>query len=129
MAIAFRDLRVWQSGMDLAELVYNLTRLFPKPEGDGLAFQMREAVTSVPANIAAGTMKTDRDDYILSVSIAQSSLAMLQTHIELAGRLRYLSAEQVDQTLQRVETLGKWLKSLHSALRKGGGSQAVAAVP
>jgi four helix bundle protein len=122
MAKTFRDLRVWQSGMDLVELVYNLTRLFPKPEDDGLALQIREAVTCIPANVAAGTMKADREGYIHSVSMAQASLAMLQTHIELTGRLHYLSTEQVGQTLERVETLGRWLTALHGALKKSSDS-------
>ncbi len=37
--MSFRDLRVWQLAMDLVELVYRLTRSFPKNEIYGLASQ------------------------------------------------------------------------------------------
>ena len=47
----FRDLRVWQGGMDLVEQVYRLTREFPKHEMYGLASQMQRAAVSVPSNI------------------------------------------------------------------------------
>jgi four helix bundle protein len=55
MAInSFRDLRVWQAGMELVEQVYLLTQTFPKQEMYGLASQIQRAAVSVPSNIAEG---------------------------------------------------------------------------
>jgi four helix bundle protein len=51
---SFRDLRVWQAGMDLVGQVYLLTRTFPKHEVYGLAGQMQRAAISIPSNIAEG---------------------------------------------------------------------------
>ena len=45
----FRDLRVWQLGMQLAERVYRLSQQFPKAETYGLVSQIRRAAVSVPA--------------------------------------------------------------------------------
>ena len=50
----FTDLIVWQKGCDLAELVYIVTRGFPRHEIYGLTSQMRRSVVSVPGNIAEG---------------------------------------------------------------------------
>ncbi len=44
----FRDLKVWQLGMQLAEEVYNLTQQFPKHETYGLGSQMQRAAVSIP---------------------------------------------------------------------------------
>jgi four helix bundle protein len=50
----YRDLKVWQKGIDLAKTVYALTGKFPKFETYGLADQLRRSSVSVPSNIAEG---------------------------------------------------------------------------
>lgn len=52
---SFRDLDVWQEGMELAAQCYRLTEVFPKTEHyGGLASQTQRAATSIAANIAEG---------------------------------------------------------------------------
>src|SRR6266478_8268645 len=101
----FRDLRVWQCGMELVEEVYRLTRGFPKEELYGLTNQLRRAAVSIPSNIAEGQTRSHLKEFLQFLSMAQGSLAEVQTQIELAGRLRYLSAEQIQTALQRTELL------------------------
>jgi 23S rRNA-intervening sequence protein len=50
----YEDLRVWQKAMDLVELIYQVTRTFPKEELYSLTKQVRRAAVSVPSNIAEG---------------------------------------------------------------------------
>jgi four helix bundle protein len=50
----YKDLHVWQKGMELAKQVYLLTGCFPSEEKFGLISQMRRAPVSVPSNIAEG---------------------------------------------------------------------------
>ncbi len=47
----FRDLAVWQKGIDLVEAIYKLTTHFPEQEKYGLTAQLRRAI-SIPSNIA-----------------------------------------------------------------------------
>jgi four helix bundle protein len=54
MSASYRDLRVWQSAMDLVMSVYQETQGFPKTELYGLTSQMRRAAVSIPSNIAEG---------------------------------------------------------------------------
>ena len=54
MIQSFRDLRVWQKGMDLAVAVYRVTEAFPKSETFGLTSQIRRASVSIPSNVAEG---------------------------------------------------------------------------
>src|SRR5437867_2308874 len=112
----FRDLRVWQCGMELVEEVYRLTRGFPKEELYGLTNQLRRAAVSIPSNIAEGQTRSHLKEFLQFLSMAQGSLAEVQTQIELAGRLRYLSAEQVEPALQRAESLAKQLYALRNSL-------------
>jgi hypothetical protein len=53
-AKSFRELVVWQRSMQLAAVIYQLTRFFPKEEMYGLTNQIRRSAVSVPSNIAEG---------------------------------------------------------------------------
>lgn len=121
MAIrSFRDLRVWQAGMDLVEGVYRLTELFPKYEVYGLTSQMQRASISVPSNIAEGHTREHRKEYLHHLSIAQASLAELETYLEIARRLGYCSSQQLGQLFEQVASLGRQLYALRNALMKKG---------
>src|SRR5713101_2215883 len=60
----FRDLRVWNDGMDLVEEVYRLTRDFPKHEVYGLTNQLRRAAVSIPSYIAEGQARKHIKEYL-----------------------------------------------------------------
>jgi four helix bundle protein len=51
---SFKDLFVWQKGIELVNEIYKLTKLFPKEELYCLTSQIRRAAISVPSNIAEG---------------------------------------------------------------------------
>ena len=50
----YKDLLVWQKGMDLVVQIYQLTGKFLNVETYGLASQIQRAAVSVPSNIAEG---------------------------------------------------------------------------
>jgi four helix bundle protein len=81
--------------MDLVEMVYRLTKRFPRDEMYGLSSQLRRAAVSIPSNIAEGRSRAHLKEYLLFLSTAQGSVAEVQTQLEIAGRLNYLSVEQV----------------------------------
>lgn len=87
---SFRELRVWQQAMDLVEKVYVLTQDFPRQETYGLISQVRRAVISVPSNIAEGHTREHIKEYLHHLSMAQASLAEVETQLEIAARLKYL---------------------------------------
>jgi four helix bundle protein len=87
---SFRELLVWQKGIEVVTRVYAVTGRFPKAETYGLTDQARRAAVSIPANIAEGYGRQSTQDYIRFLLIARGSLYELQTHMEIAGRLGYL---------------------------------------
>jgi four helix bundle protein len=113
---SFRDLRVWQQGMDLVEQIYEVSRDFPKHEIYGLASQMRRAAVSIPANIAEGHIRRQPRAYQNYVSIALGSLAELQTEMELARRLGYVSEPQYTSIDKHTAALARQLQSLRNSL-------------
>ena len=114
----FRELRVWQLGMQLAEEVYGLSQQFPKHELYGLTSQIQRAVVSVPANIAEGHAMGSTKDFLRYLAIAQGSLAELETHLMLAERLRYITCAQIGPVVGRCSEEARMLRSLRASLRQ-----------
>ena len=120
---SYRDLRVWQAGMDLVEEIYHLTGCFPQHESYGLTSQMRRAAVSVPSNIAEGHTREHSKEYLHHLSMAQASLSELETQLEIAARLKYIQPEQLRPILDHTVSLGRQLYALRNALlRKVQGS-------
>lgn len=112
----FRELRVWQAGMELVEEVYGVTRQFPKHETYALANQIQRAAVSIPSNIAEGHTREHLKEYLHHLSMAQASLAELETQIEIAARLSYITAEQLQNIFRKTTSLGKQLYALRNSL-------------
>lgn len=121
MIVSYRDLLVWQLGMDLVARVYALTRGFPADERFGLTSQARRAAVSVPANIAEGRTRTHRKVYLHHLSIAVGSLSELETHLLIAAKLGYLKQEDVAEALVTTGRLGRMLHGLARRLRTPAG--------
>ena len=116
---SYRDLKVWQRAMDLAETCYRTTRRFPKDELYGMVSQIRRAAASVPANIAEGHGRNSRGEYIQFLRIAQGSLKELETHALLAQRIGLAEEKVVRGILDEAEVLGKMLRALIRSLQAG----------
>src|SRR5437868_6127055 len=70
----FRDLRVWQAGMDLVETCYKCSAAFPASEQFGLTTQLRRAAVSITANIAEGWGRNTQPEFRRFVDISSGSL-------------------------------------------------------
>jgi len=88
---SYRDLMVWQKSMQLVTFTYEMTGGFPKIEQYGLTSQMRRAAVSVPSNIAEGFGRQLQGGFIRFLIIARGSLFELQTQVEIALNLQFLT--------------------------------------
>ena len=113
--LQFKDLRVWQKGMELAEHIYCSTEKFPRSETYGLASQMRRAAVSIASNVAEGKA-IGGQNYPRHVKLALGSEAELQTQIELARRLKMLDEDEALALLQRTSAVGQMLVALLNSL-------------
>src|SRR5687768_5243506 len=115
---SYRELRVWQLGMDLVEIIYRSTACFPKHEAFGLASQIQRAAVSIPSNIAEGHMREHTREYLQHISIARGSLAEVETQCEIAFRLGYIDPLQLNAVLHLTSNLGPQLTSLRDSLAR-----------
>lgn len=115
---SYRDLVVWQMAMDLASFVYAVTEDFPAREHYGLAQQIRRSAISIPSNLAEGHGRTGGRDRLRFMEIAKGSLFELETQMELAARLGYVSEGVIDETREHLKAVGRPLNGLIRHLRR-----------
>src|SRR5437016_14552179 len=89
----YKDLVVWQKGIELAKIVYRLSAKFSGEEKFGLVSQMRRAAISIPSNIAEGQARHTTGEFIQFISHAEGSTADLETQFILSIELGFAKAE------------------------------------
>ncbi len=112
----YKNLIVWQKSIILVKQIYLLTQKFPSEEKFGLASQMRRAVVSVPSNIAEGQARRTTGDYIRFVSIAEGSLAELETQLIIAIELNFCLKSETESCFSLMLEIRKMLNALRRSL-------------
>jgi len=115
-------LKAWNEALDLVAQVYANVREFPEDERFGLISQARKAATSIPANIAEGAGRGTPREYAKFLIIARGSLSELETHMQVAQRLGYLSDADLESLLDRCSTLDSLIRGLLDYQKKRGAS-------
>ena len=114
---SYQDLIVWQKSIALCVQVYKTCESFPRTEIYGLADQMKRAAVSVPSNVAEGQARQHTKEFLHFISVANGSLAELDTQRIIAESLHYISPENSLQLEQRITEVRKMLYSLANKLK------------
>jgi len=97
--------------------VYKLCTEFPRSELYGLADQMKRAAVSVPSNIAEGQARQHRGEFLHFLSIANGSLAELDSQRIIAEKLCFISKEDSWKLDSSIVEIRKMLFSLRLKLK------------
>ncbi len=112
----YQQLIVWQKAMQLVNLIYQLTHVFPNEEKFGLTSQLRRAAVSIPSNIAEGSGRGSDKDFCRFLFLARGSLTELETQLLIAHQLGYCQiTNDIDELIQQVFAM---LNKLISRLRE-----------
>jgi four helix bundle protein len=112
----FKDLKIWQKGIELAKVIYHLTNSFPTKETYGIISQMRRSAISAPSNIAEGFMRRHNKEYRQFLYVALGSLAELETQLILSEELGFLKEEQGRNIKADINELNKMITGLIKCL-------------
>jgi four helix bundle protein len=113
-----RKLKAFQLADELAVIVYQATRSFPREELFGLQAQMRRAAVSAASNIVEGCARRTQADYVHFLDMAFGSFRELEYQVSLAHRLGDLKKDAHELLhAKRVET-SKVLAALIRSLRR-----------
>jgi len=111
----FKTLKAWQHAQRLAIECSRAAIHFPDYEQGALADQLRRACYRVPLNIAEGNTRHGSRECRRHLDTARSSLAEVETIIEMAKELQYVSPPD----FARLEALANETgKTLYGLLRK-----------
>jgi four helix bundle protein len=110
-------LRAFELADEMAVLIYERTRQFPKSELFGLTSQMRRAAVSIPSNIVEGCARESQVEYVRFLDIAYGSLKELHYQYTLGGRLGYLKEQDNSEFVNKFNEMEKVLGGLIRALR------------
>jgi len=117
MVQSFRDLSVWQRGIQLSVATYRLTKGFPREEIYGLSSQMRRAAVSIPSNIAEGNGRLGTPEYRHFLGIARGSNFELQTQLEIARELSMGDSKLINEAESLSHEVGKMIYGLLESLK------------
>jgi four helix bundle protein len=98
--------------MTLVKDIYAASSHFPKHELFGLTQQLRKAAVSVPSNLAEGHGRSSRKEFHQFVSHARGSLAEVETQLEIAQSLGYLSDKIAGELLGKASEVARMLNGL-----------------
>lgn len=111
-----KDLEVWKRSMDLVDMVYLMTRSFPKEEIYGLTSQIRRAAVSIPSNIAEGAARRSSKEFIQFLHVALGSVSEVETQAIIAQRLNY--ADDTSSIDEQIEIVRKLILGLVRYLKR-----------
>ncbi len=112
----FKELNVWNNGMDLATEIYKATERFPSDERFGLTSQMRRASVSIPSLIAEGAGRTTKKDFSNFLGMALGSCYELETQLMLSQRLNFISKNTGEKIIDDCVQVAKMLVNLKKTL-------------
>lgn len=113
---SYRDLKIWQKGIELVKQVYALTLKFPPHEKYALADQLRRSAVSVPSNIAEGQARQHTGEFRQFLYMAIGSAAEVDTQIVIAFELGYIAEQEMKQIENLITEIRKMSYSLISRL-------------
>ena len=113
---SYKDLLIWQKGIDIVLLSYKLITHFPKEELYALSSQIKRCSVSIPSNIAEGYGRNSTQSYIQFIKIARGSLCELETQLLIAEKLSFIKDEKI--FLELLNQITEESKMINSFINK-----------
>lgn len=112
----FRNYDVWIDSVDMSIDIYKITEMFPKSEKYALSDQIQRASVSVPSNIAEGCSRKSEKEFSHYLEMSLGSSYEVETQLEIARRLKYITKEQFDEQMEKLFSIEKRLLGLINSL-------------
>ena len=115
--VNFEKLRVYQQALNLVDLIYKMTKEFPKSELYGLTSQLRRAAISIPLNIAEGQGRLSKAENKNFLLIARGSGYEVIALLEIAYRQKLITKNQKIALRKETLSIVRQLSSLINYLK------------
>ena len=109
MVKGYKDLVVWQKSSDLVLEIYKVLAEFPVDERYGITSQIKRSAVSIPSNIAEGSVRRSKKEFIRFINISSGSAAELQTQLYLSMNLGFLDKLKFEELDKNITSILKML--------------------
>ena len=105
----FKQLLIWQKGIEINKKVFDLIESIPKNARYELGPQMMRSAISIPSNIAEGSSRTSKKDYKRYLEFALGSAFELESQAIILGEIN--STTDISGLLSLIDEEQKMLMS------------------
>lgn len=111
----YKNLKIWNIGIDIVEDVFKLMDKFPKEEKFGLVSQINRCSVSIPSNIAEGSSRTDKS-FSHFIDIALGSSFELETQLIIAYKRNYITQQELTLIEEKIAEFQKMTMGFQNKL-------------
>lgn len=111
----YKNLKIWQLGIEIVDYVFSLMKDFPLEEKFGLSSQISKSSVSIPSNIAEGSSRTEKSfSHFIDISLGSSF--ELETQLIIVFKRNYIKKEQLTKIQEKIEEFQKMTMGFQNKL-------------
>jgi four helix bundle protein len=114
----FRELKIWQKGMDIAVELYSFAALLPAEEKYGLRSQLQRAAISIPSNIAEGCSRESETDFKKFLEYSLGSAFEIETQLIAIDRLHLVEYHAIKSLMNSINEEQKMINGFIESIKK-----------
>jgi four helix bundle protein len=111
----YKNLKIWQIGISIANDISDLLLDFPKHERYDLSSQISRCSVSMPSNIAEGSRTDKSFSHFLDISLGSSF--ELITQLLIATHRKYINEIQFNQLENKIEEFQRMTMGFQNGLK------------
>lgn len=111
----YKNLKIWQLGIEIANDVSDILFEFPKHERYDLSSQLSRCSVSIPSNIAEGSSRTDKS-FSHFIDIFGSSFELI-TQLIVAKHRKYINDLTFNQLEIKIEEFQRMTMGFQNGLK------------
>ncbi len=113
----FKNLKIWNEGLNIVLDTYKLIIDFPEEEKFGLVSQMRRCSVSIPSNIAEGYGRNSDAEMNRFLNIARGSTFELETQLIICNKLDLINEKEMHQLSGQLDIIQRGITNFQKKLR------------
>lgn len=101
----YKELKIWQKGIELVDKCYDFADTLPQDEKYNLKSQITRSACSIPSNIAEGCGKRTANHFAEFLSHSLGSCFELETHIVICERRNFGKKESRTELTEKLSEI------------------------
>ena len=108
----FEEMDAWKQSRELARQIYHHTGQGALGNELTLKEQLRQAATSIMTNIAEGYVRSNRDDFIRFLTVANGACAKIRSLLIISQDQDFIALELANQLQTETDEVGRRIGGL-----------------